>query len=72
MARKIWGDRPLIKPYTKELEKEIIQWEEHCWNLFQKKMKPFCRKYKQKGVEIYLEQYWYNYKEPILEESKTK
>lgn len=40
------------KIYSKELKNEIIQWEEHCWKLFQKRMKPFCQKYKQKGVDI--------------------
>lgn len=33
------------KIYSRELKNEIIQWEEHCWKLFQKRMKPFCQKY---------------------------
>lgn len=60
------------KIYSKELKNEIIQWEEHCWKLFQKRMKPFCQKYKQKGVDIYLEQYWYNYNEKDSKENKTR
>ncbi len=65
------GSKVLMrKIYSKELKNEIIQWEEHCWKLFQKRMKPFCQKYKQKGVDIYLEQYWYNYNEKDSKENK--
>ena len=42
------------------VQKEIIQWEEQCWILFQQKMRLFRQKVEDEGLELVLEQYWYN------------
>lgn len=42
------------------VQKEIIQWEEQCWGLFQQKMRLFRQKVEDEGLELVLEQYWYN------------
>ena len=42
------------------VQQEIIQWEEQCWILFQQKMGFFRQKVEEEGLELVLEQYWYN------------
>lgn len=50
------------------VQQEIIQWEEQCWILFQQKMGFFRQKVEEEGLELVLEQYWYNdYEKQFIE-----